>query len=529
MSIAACVALACQTCVLAQVGNSTYLDVPRVTATDPSHFRDLFTASSGRVVRIAMFGDSQETSPWGWGRHYVPFLNARLSRVFGPCSETMLLSCINMVERPQWLATVAMAPAAVSPGLPVSQLLPCVGSQHLDDSSGEFRAVLLHDSTRTADPSLDGGTWMAPGPYFADLLAVSGGASLTWSNEPTDGSDPAASPALQRGTIEVGTGLPAQTLAWSTIGPLSFGGMRHLQLSIGAAGAGTDFIGVRFHAAGPGRGVVLQSFARGGMRLPDLMADHPAAGSLLRAVAPDLTMLHYGANDAMQMSDIESWRSQLVETIRWLRAASGNPSLPVIIVSDLRGGTAGMPFQMIDRMPVVAHQIATVDPNVMAVNLRRITEEEYGWGQSTFYLADTAHFHPYAQRLEAEALCGEVCRFLAIPDAACGAAVWSDCVRTLGATCAQGGCRPIMDVEASGFGIPWAGAGSSCIDADQDGYPDLCPPAGPADLNGDSWVNGADLALMLSVWGHNEPTPADLNGDGRVDGQDLALLLAVWS
>lgn len=50
----------------------------------------------------------------------------------------------------------------------------------------------------------------------------------------------------------------------------------------------------------------------------------------------------------------------------------------------------------------------------------------------------------------------------------------------------------------------------------------------PADLNQDRLVNGADLAIMLAVWG-DDNSVADLNGDGVVDGGDLATLLSHWS
>jgi hypothetical protein len=48
----------------------------------------------------------------------------------------------------------------------------------------------------------------------------------------------------------------------------------------------------------------------------------------------------------------------------------------------------------------------------------------------------------------------------------------------------------------------------------------------PADLNGDGQVSGADVGLMLALWG--EPGPADLNGDGTTNGADVGLLLAAW-
>jgi choice-of-anchor B domain-containing protein len=48
----------------------------------------------------------------------------------------------------------------------------------------------------------------------------------------------------------------------------------------------------------------------------------------------------------------------------------------------------------------------------------------------------------------------------------------------------------------------------------------------PADLNGDGFVDGADLGLLLGEWGG--PGAGDLNGDGTVDGADLGVLLGAW-
>jgi len=51
-------------------------------------------------------------------------------------------------------------------------------------------------------------------------------------------------------------------------------------------------------------------------------------------------------------------------------------------------------------------------------------------------------------------------------------------------------------------------------------------PVVTADLNGDGFVNGADLAILLGQWGW--PGSADLNGDGVVGGSDLAIVLGAW-
>ncbi|MEY4534943.1 MAG: hypothetical protein RLZZ246_1261, partial [Planctomycetota bacterium] len=65
------------------------------------------------------------------------------------------------------------------------------------------------------------------------------------------------------------------------------------------------------------------------------------------------------------------------------------------------------------------------------------------------------------------------------------------------------------------------------------------PPAGVTqqstqtpDLDGNGRVDGADLGLMLSAFGADDPSQAvrgDLNDDGQVDGLDLGVLLAGWT
>ncbi|MGA1392912.1 MAG: hypothetical protein ACO38W_07130, partial [Phycisphaerales bacterium] len=52
-------------------------------------------------------------------------------------------------------------------------------------------------------------------------------------------------------------------------------------------------------------------------------------------------------------------------------------------------------------------------------------------------------------------------------------------------------------------------------------------PTASADLNGDGWVDGADLGLLLLQWGG--AGSGDLDGNGIVDGGDLGLLLLAWT
>ena len=68
---------------------------------------------------------------------------------------------------------------------------------------------------------------------------------------------------------------------------------------------------------------------------------------------------------------------------------------------------------------------------------------------------------------------------------------------------------------------------AGAADVDRDGVPDACSPVG-ADLTGDGIVDGADLGIMLSMWGPCAGCAPDLNHDGTIDGIDLGILLAAW-
>lgn len=64
-------------------------------------------------------------------------------------------------------------------------------------------------------------------------------------------------------------------------------------------------------------------------------------------------------------------------------------------------------------------------------------------------------------------------------------------------------------------------------DADANGVLDVCEIVG--DLNGDTHVDAADLAILLGSWGGCSACPSDLNADDVVDAADLSILLGAWS
>jgi hypothetical protein len=402
-----------------------------------------------------------------------------------------------------------------------------------DPADGWSRTVFLHDASRAASAELAQPLWFdQTGPFVAEVLVIErpGGSGLVWRNAPTDLDAPDRTALVaQDGVFPADPKLRSDRVSWRSTPPLDFAGRRHVQLALAGDSAkqAAEVVGVRFRSATAHRGIVLQSFARGGMRLPDLTAEHGASGAVLRALSPAVAVLHYGANDVGQLASIDAWRAQLQSTIAWIRAELKDPAFPVMIVAEQRCIAGVETMALLDALPAVAHELALADPRILALNLRRVTFEEYGWGGSTRYLADTAHFLPYAQRLQAQAFVGELTRALGIADPACAEANWADCVRVWGASCQQGGCRMEPDFEVAEHGLTWQGPGTDCSDGNGDGFSDECPPGGREDFNFDGFVDAADLAMLLGAWGTADAL-TDLDASGAVDAADLAMFLSRW-
>ncbi|MDA1008895.1 MAG: hypothetical protein O2800_07860 [Planctomycetota bacterium] len=104
----------------------------------------------------------------------------------------------------------------------------------------------------------------------------------------------------------------------------------------------------------------------------------------------------------------------------------------------------------------------------------------------------------------------------------------ANCPAPVGAACFTNGfCLVLTEAQATSAGATWQGWGTTCADANSNGTADVCE-AIPADINGDGFVNGQDLALLLAAWGTTNPD-ADIDGNGSVGGEDLAVLLGGWT
>lgn len=104
------------------------------------------------------------------------------------------------------------------------------------------------------------------------------------------------------------------------------------------------------------------------------------------------------------------------------------------------------------------------------------------------------------------------------------------CPQPIGACCfSTGFCLELTESECTQVGATWGGIDSNCDDVNENGIADTCEAGGnPADVDGDGFVNGTDLALLLSAWGTDNEN-ADVDGNGVVNGGDLSFVLSRWT
>ncbi|HMP38021.1 MAG TPA: GDSL-type esterase/lipase family protein [Phycisphaerales bacterium] len=466
----------------------SWMDVPRVVASNPEHFRTLLCGGHASMLRIALIGDSQETSPGGAGSSYVPNLNERFFRRHGFVGETVVMSNRGVgggSPPADWLWRGAIAsPSGPLSGIPESARLPNITPrQHWAKSqSGQaygMIAMLLFDGSLTADPLLP------VEPYFdwagADVRAeillatkpVSGGvswkampqpASVISYFVPSTGSGELHPDLASAGPIELRS-------AWTP--PLNFDGKPYMQVELWGTSteATTEIIGLRYVDCGNHRGVVVQSLGSTGARVRDLVAQHGDSGWMFAGLGYHLAVLHFGVNDAALLIAPHEWKRDLVDAIAWIRASTNDPTFPIVIAGDVhRNQYTPAQQAAFDAQPGVAAEVAAEGANLAAINLRRITFEDLGWGPgNTPYLADFVHLNVAGQRTLAGVL--------------------SATLHSIGRT--------------------------AC------------------DFNDDGVIDGGDLGLLLATWGPATHQScligSDLDGNGVIDGADLGILLSAWT
>ena len=85
----------------------------------------------------------------------------------------------------------------------------------------------------------------------------------------------------------------------------------------------------------------------------------------------------------------------------------------------------------------------------------------------------------------------------------------------------------VADCDEDGFPDGFEIEFLDAPDEDGNGIPDECGSV-IGDLDGDGFVNGIDLAMLLAAWATSSAAE-DLDGDGVVGPEDLTYLLSAWT
>ncbi len=546
--------------------------VPFVSATEPERFAELFEAARSQTVRALLLGDSQETSPGGFGYVYVPRLNYEFYRVYGNAPASPLSSANASTGGGAPWSDWLIRSSAPSPGFGPGRLAPnqippnlqggatsTAGGNNINNNQFFGALSMLQPGAEDVTPEagLAGTTYFdsSAGVYldiFAATNASSGEVRCVVSNAPTSTTSFFEPTRL---TLDTTMGLRSPVFGYRTqrLGPFSVEPGKYLQTILSGTdpNALTDVLAVSFSSVARPEGWVVSSISMGGYQTRDFLGGHAPSIPLLGLYNPDVVLIHFGANDggrgrtpAQFKADLETLLASLRSTIR--------ADLPVIVFTDPYAVLTPETRENFDRYAGVAYAISLEDPLTCAVNSRRLSDE-VGWNQSTStrFLVDGIHYTAIGAKvlaaLEVRALAsafGQPCALPEIavqPDASevCPESVASFSV-VAGApdltsfewqrVSPQGAVRTLVDGPfGDGSGALVRGAGSptlfiSEVDGVAGEFTFRCRLF---DQCGESFTRGVSLVVRSEDDGRCQPNycDPDVNRDGNTDAGDLDYLV----
>lgn len=386
----------------------------------PTQFAALRSQARTRTVRIALLGDSQETSPEGQGDVYVPRLHYEAWQRYGNVPETPVAGYHTYggqtVPFAGWLLSGATAPPGALPSrIAPERLLPGISAAAHAAPAGPLsmngqwfgQLTILEPNAQGINP---GGEIPTNVEYFCNQGAVRAeifAATHPLSGEvwyiarPTDQAPDYFAPVTTQGASFLSLEQASFAVKSFVTPPLPRNGLHNLQLELlgSRTSALTDILGMRFISEQCPQGMVIQDLSAGGLSAKDFLNQYGEAGDLFRAMGFDAVILHFGANDIDQGATAESFRSDTENLIAKIRAWTRDANFPVILMSDpYRKGLDPIMEGEYDRYPGAQRAIAAADPHVLVVNSRRLMDEK-GWraerpNRLVELLADDLHYTP---------------------------------------------------------------------------------------------------------------------------------------
>jgi lysophospholipase L1-like esterase len=385
----------------------------------PGRFSSLWSQARTRTIRIALLGDSQETSPEGKGDVYVPRLQYESWKRYGNVPETVVAGYHSYGDAPvygDWLLRGDAARPGASPtrivvdsllpGIPAAAHAAPAGPQSVN---GQWygQLMVLEPDARSVNPAAEIPT---AAPYFctqgsvrAEVFAAthprSGG--LLYKARPSDAVPSYFAPTTLEETAPLSLVDSTFIVKSFTTAPLPFNGKRHMQLELlgSLTSALTDIIGARFKSDQCPHGLVIQDLSAGGLSTKEFLNTYRTAGLLFRSMGFDAAVLHFGANDSGEGATAESFRQETERLIARIRSWTRDPNFPVILMSDpYRKGLSSAQEAEFARYPGALRAIAASDPAVLVINSRRLMDER-GWkaaqpNRLSELLLDDVHYTP---------------------------------------------------------------------------------------------------------------------------------------
>ena len=396
---------------------STFDQVDYVTVQDFSIFQSIWDKADSENTRIALIGDSQETSPGGAGAIYIPSLNYQFYKHFGKVGETFVAPGFESYgggsPAAEWL--LQGSPGSLNGNmlgnLPTNQILPGARTRIYDSSAYGQNSFLGTSNLNVNAGALLPEThlWSNQDNVTATIFGVTspGSDEFSWRASPTNGGLSFFLGNSASGTTSIGLDAPAGSIISQDIGTLPFDGYANQQLLIKGSGSfGAELAGARFTNLSTPGGVSIQDFAAGGYLTRSFLDNHSEAGEMLRAFGEwDAILIHTGANDAFSGNGRSAlvFQQDVADLIAAIRSPEwlDNPEQKFILVTDpYRHNGSEQKTGQYDQYAGALAGLALDDPFIMAVNSRRLTGE-LGWNEDnpTQYLSDVVHYTSEGARL----------------------------------------------------------------------------------------------------------------------------------
>ena len=377
---------------------SHWSDVPELVSSSMENFRSIFRNARTQGTGITILGDSQETSPGGAGVHYVPSLGHEFFKFYGNVPRSGLV--VGRSQASAWLSSASTAGTLSFDGI---NSLTEVGTYGNAPPNYGLLAQLATDGYTTPFLDVPDGGYFNGNDVEAELIvrARPGSGEVYWRANLTDDDRRSyfGGEVIGSGTTNLNLDRSKVEFVSTSLGTFSLDD--HTALQIVARGANdnatADIAGVRFHNAGDSSGISVQTFSINGGTARQFLDSSSADLGFFSLVAEDeVIAIQVGTNDAGRGLTAAGFKDDLEEMILALRAGTGNPELPIILISDpdVNNLTEERRLEY-DLYPGVAAELAAEYSNVLALNTRLIGDR-HNWtaGSDDFqrYTFDGVHY-----------------------------------------------------------------------------------------------------------------------------------------